>query len=309
MAWLWSSWQEYLDNVQPVVAKSRGLFYLAQLGSRFETEEKLFEAVSTLTNTIESLNKLGFTEYDDDMPLVEDAAIINQAKGLVSVLIGAGEKLLLYNKRIVKDGTAYDFLHQHEILEEWERYSETDQISFEIEQLISDTKELLKGYYQLKEADGQFLISELNLPSGLEEDFRLARNLFSVGFDEVGVLISGRGLEGVLRKIAQVRKIMIEAKGKVEPAYDADVYDLIELMYRLRWKVTKERLITQDIKALLHYLRALRNGGAHASPEGRRPPISPRETAKVVAETANRLWKDVTSTRARFEQTIIQKAW
>ncbi|HKS27870.1 MAG TPA: hypothetical protein VJS44_08630 [Pyrinomonadaceae bacterium] len=308
MAWLWSSWEEYIDNVAPVTIKSFGLFNLAHLGSWFETEEKLFEAVSKLTTSIESLNGLGFVE-DDDMPFVDDTETIEKAKDVVYDLIRAGEELLLYNKRLVKNGAAYGFLHQHELLEHWERYSASDRISLEIEQLITDTKELLKGYYQLKESDGQFLTFELGLPPELEADFRLARNLFSMGFDEVGVLISGRGLEGVLRKIAQVRKIMIDVKGRVEPASDADIYDLIELMFRLRWKITKHRLITTEVRALLHYLRALRNSGAHSSPEGKRATIGPREIAAVMAETANQLWKEVSGTRAKFEQTTIQKNW
>jgi hypothetical protein len=308
MAWLWSSWKEYLDNVQPVAVTSVGLFNLARLGSWFETEEKLFEAVSNLTAAIESLDKLGFVE-DDDMPLVDDENVIEEARDIVFDLIRAGEQILLYNKRLVKNGAAYGFLHQHELLEQWERYGATGRISLEVIQLISDTKELLKGYYQLKESDGQFLTFELKLPPELEADFRLARNLFSMGFDEVGVLISGRGLEGVLRKIAQARKIMIDARGKTEPAADADMHDLIEVMFRLRWKVSKHRLITTEVRALLHYLRAMRNSGAHSGPEGRKATIGPREIASVAAETASKLWADVSGTRAKFEQTIVPKNW
>src|SRR5258708_10474247 len=105
----------------------------------------------------------------------------------------------------------------------------------EIHQLMSDIHELLNGYQEFVQAEDRYLVGSLDLPPSLESDFRLARNLFSVGFDEVGLLIAGRGLEGVLRKIADVRKITLEVKGKMSPASEADVYDLIEAMSRLRW--------------------------------------------------------------------------
>src|SRR6185437_14073582 len=130
----------------------------------------------------------------------------------------------------------------------------------------------------------------------------LARNLFSVGFDEVGLLIAGRGLEGVLLEIADVRKISIDVKGKISPAGEADIYDLIEAMFHVRWITNKNRLITQETKTLLHYLRILRNSGAHARTN--RQVVSPREKAVVVAETANRLWNDVSSKRARLTSVI-----
>lgn len=122
---------------------------------------------------------------------------------------------MLYHKRLAKSDSAYGFLHQHDILEHWERYKTVGRISREIDQLVTDTNELLTGYYQIKESDERFLTYDLDLPPELEAEFRLVRNLFSVGFDEVGVLISGRGLEGVLRRVAQLRKIMIDTRGRV----------------------------------------------------------------------------------------------
>lgn len=179
----------------------------------------------------------------------------------------------------------------------------------EIDQLVKDTQELLDGYQEIIKEDEQFLIYKLDLPEDLEVDFRLARNLFSVGFDDVGVLIAGRGLEGVLRKIAGVRKIELVIKGKSTSASEVDIYDLIETMYQVKWKTTGLPLITKETKALLHYLRALRNESAHSRPNKRRTTISPRETAKVVAEAANQLWREVTSTRARLASATITKTW
>jgi hypothetical protein len=120
--------------------------------------------------------------------------------------------------------------------------------------------------------------------------------------------MAGRGLEGVLRRIADVRKIALIAKGKTYPASEADVYDLIETMNHVRWKAKGTSVITSETKALLHYLRILRNSSAHPA-KGSRRLASSRETAAIVAQTANRLWNDVVNSRARLAPTTVQKTW
>ena len=100
--------------------------------------------------------------------------------------------------------------------------------------------------------------------------------------------------------------MMIQRKNQAEAASESDLFDLIETMARIRWKRSGERLLTADTKALLHYLRTLRNATAHPT---RNLTLAPREIAKILAETANRLWNDVTKTRARFTETTIHKNW
>jgi len=124
-------------------------------------------------------------------------------------------------------------------------------------------RELLNGFYELVQSDENFLIQNLDLPADLKGDFVLARNLFSVGFEDVGLLIAARGFEGVIRKIAEVRKIMLDVKGKTLPAYEVDLRYLIETMGQLRWRNNSARVIEPETKALLHYLRTLRNSSAH----------------------------------------------
>src|SRR6185437_15810335 len=115
---------------------------------------------------------------------------------------------------------------------------------------FKDIDQMLSGYYALIQTDHSFLLGTLDLPDPLAADFRLARDLFSTGFDEIGLLVAGRGLEGVLRKIAAARKISLQTK-KTAPASEADSYDLIEVMYRVKWKLTGVSLISQETKALL----------------------------------------------------------
>lgn len=308
MAWLWSSWQEFLDYVHPASADNRGLFVNVKNGTTFEVEWDLHKAFEELTDTLSSLAKLGFAGRDNERP-PDDLSILDEAHGLVEELIHAGEELLLHHKRLAQSDAAYGFLSQHHILEHWDRYSATKRIFREIDQLVTDTSELTAGFYRMKSDDEKFLIYHLDLPSELESDFRVARNLFSIGVDEVGVFMVGRGFETVLRSIAKSRKIMISNKNQIEPASEADLFNLIEAMARLRWKRTASKLITTETKALLHYLRALRNSNAHPILEGTRSAIGAREIASLTTEIASRLWKDVTGTRARFAQTTINKSW
>lgn len=308
MVWLWASWQEYVDAVHPAAFDSPGRLRGAQRDSWFEAECHLWEAVRKLTEAARTLHTLGFTGSDHESP-PDDVSVINRAERIVLDAIFAGEELLLYHKRLAKSDAAYGFLHQNELVKHWDRYEGAGRLPMEIHQLMSDIGELLNGYQEFVQAEDRFIIGHIDLPSSLESDFRLARNLFSVGFDDVGLLIAGRGLEGVLRRIADVRKIAIEVKGKTSPASEADFYDLIEAMSRVRWKTSRTRLITPEIKALLHYLRSLRNSGAHPTGPSGRSTISPRETATLIAETADRLWKDVSGTRARLDPPAVQKTW
>ena len=307
MAWLWDSWEEYADGVHPVAVDRSGIIRMSHQDSWFETESSMCEAVWKLEEKVEALRQLGFTGSSHDKP-PQDSSIIAKAEHLVWEAIFEAETLLAYHKRLATSDAAYGFLHQHDLLSHWGRYAQTGRIAGEIHQLMFDIHELLQGYQGFTQTDQRFLVDDLDLPDSLEADFRLARNLFSVGFDELGLLMAGRGLEGVLRKIAEVRKVSLVAKGKSGPASEADLYDLIETMSQLRWKTNGTRLISPDTKALLHYLRALRNGGAHAA-RGKASAVSPREQAAIVAETANRVWEDVSTTRARLDPPAVQKTW
>ena len=139
-------------------------------------------------------------------------------------LVHAGEALLLHHKRLAVSRAAYGFLHQHDVLEHWERYNEV-RLSREIDQMVVDTHELLRGYRELLDTDERFLLEDLRLPDDLQADFRLARNLFSIGLDDVGLFMAGRGLEGVLRRIAAKRKIVLESKGRTTPVSETDLHD------------------------------------------------------------------------------------
>ncbi len=102
-------------------------------------------------------------------------------------------------------------------MEHWDRYAKNSRIAIEIQQLTKATDELLDGLAQLARADEHFIVDDIDLPDslGIRSFCATPRNLFSVGFDEVGLLAAGRGLEGVLRQIARrKRRILLQARGK-----------------------------------------------------------------------------------------------
>lgn len=305
MAWLWNSWEEFEDHVAPV-AVQRGRFTHFRHATELEMLGELLKAVQDLRNANDALARLGF---DDRMKIeAKGEKTMHEARNEVIHAVYAGEALLLFHKRLAMTDASYGFLHAHDTLEHWDRYAANMRILHEIQQLRRDVDKLLAGYDQMARDDERLFLDGLDLPEELEEDFRLARNLFSIGLDEVGLFTAARGLEKVLRKIAQDRKLVTVFKNKQRPTEEIDFYDLIETFARVSWKSSRASLISPDAKALLHYLRTLRNRGAHKR-HGRSEDEGIREKACLVAKIAGQLWASVHGKRARLYPILIAKDW
>ena len=305
MAWLWESWDEYVEWCNPSGIQ-RGTFNLSASNTELASAKKLLESFEELDDETNELRAMGFTP-EGKLPDY-GTALVNMAWNHVIKVVYAGETLLLYHKRLAQSESAYGFLHQNSILEHWDRYAAEKRIFSEVRQLVEDVDELIDGYRRLEREDERLLLHNLDLPKELERDFRLARNLFSIGVDEVALFIAARGLERVLRKIAHDRKITLEIKGKKEAASESDLHDLIETMSRIRWKVKRTLLISKETRTLLQYIRTVRNSGAHRGDQETESE-NLRHTASIIARTANRLWNAVATSRARLEQTNILRNW
>ena len=166
----------------------------------------------------------------------------------------------------------------------------------------------MDGYDRMAREDERLFLDGLELPEELEGDFGLSRDLFSIGLDEVGLFTAARGLEKVLRRIARDRKLVTVIKSKQRQTEDVDFYDLVESFARIGWKTRNELLISPDTKALLHYLRTLRNRGAHKG-TSRSDESGIREKACLIAKTAGQLWASVDGKRARLDPVVITKDW
>jgi hypothetical protein len=205
MPWLWNSWEEYRDWVHPSSIR-RGFWGLSHQQTWNEAESKLWDAVHRLTESRNSLCKLGFTGSDDDFP-PDSPADLSRVRHLVITVIHCGETLLLYHKRLAKSEASYGFLHQIDLLEHWDRYASTGRIASEIHQLVTDLRDLLQGYEAFLRAEDKFIIGGLDLPTSLESDFLLARNLFSVGFDDgLGSSLRDAGLRACCARLHMIER-------------------------------------------------------------------------------------------------------
>lgn len=305
MAWLWSTYEEFREWVQP--QQVRQVHYRKSLrDSWFQHYQEICDAVRELQNAREELAKVNRSlescpSDSQQLSLVHTAAL---------EAVHAGETLLLYHRRLGISRWAYAFVSTKDLLNHWERYAATHRIPLEIDELIEGIDELLYGYLELHDQDSDFLIQNLALPEHLEAEFRHARNLFSVGFEEAGLLIVSRGLEGVLREIARKRQITMLQRGTERPAWESDFHDLIEVFARVRWKATGERLLTNDEKALLHYLRTVRNNAAHPkSAKTVGSAESVREVAQIATTLASGIWRRLVKPRPRLASTRVERSW
>jgi hypothetical protein len=305
MPWLWESWEEYVKRCHPAGIRS-GSFNLSYRSTGLESTRLLLESVDNLREASGALIDLGFRRQNTALPKL-DAALVRSAREQVINAVYAGETLLLHHKRLALSELASSFLSENELLDHWERYATGPRIIHEIQEFARAVTELLEGYERLAREDELLLLDDLDLPQHLEEDFRLSRDLFSLGFDEVGLFVAARGLEKVLRRIAHGRKITLINGKKSEPASAATLHDLIETMAQVRWKVKGTPLLTKETKMLLEYVRTVRNSGAHAGSSDLETE-NLRHTASIIARSAQLIWK-AASARSKLSPSIVQKTW
>jgi len=129
-----------------------------------------------------------------------------EARDRVILSVHEGETLLLYHRRLALTEAASNFLHENDLLENRERYATGPRIVHEIQEFSDAVTELLEEYERLAREDECFLLDSLDLPYSLERDFRLSRNLFSLGFDEIALFVAARGFEKVLRRMRATEK-------------------------------------------------------------------------------------------------------
>jgi hypothetical protein len=97
-----------------------------------------------------------------------------------------------------------------------------------------------------------------SLPDDLQTDFVAARDVMSLGFTEAGLIYAGRGLEGVVRRIANDHNLF---PGKpIERVRFAEILTALEAK---RFSNDRKLVIDEQTKHRLHLSRAMRNHSAH----------------------------------------------
>ena len=308
MTWIWPSWEGFVETVNPFLLVSQGAHLAALRASKFENLQQLMQAVTEFRAALDLLDALGFRGQLHEISHAEFVET-ERTHEAVTRLVRAGEDLLFRHHRLAKTDHAYGYLHQHGILRHWPRFDKNGTLPYEVTQLVRDAKVLLRGFEQIAREDEGFLLAELDLPDELAADFCLARDLFSVGFDRTGLLISGRGLEGVLRGLSDMHELTLATGGKETPLSTVGLFDLIEGMHHCRHAGSGERLIDHETRQLLHYLRSARNAGAHLPSTGGTVPGSPRDLAALVAKVATQIWGTNGHLDDGLRNTVIQKSW
>ncbi len=278
---MWDSWDQYSEKISPVFVTQgsfRGYADMHLAESALNKAKYLFKVEQSL---LELRKLVQEASTDENKPL----------ENIVDELVDSGERLLLFHKQLAQTNHAYGFLNQHEISrrDNWDRYNSKRQ-KLEANQLVQDATELVKGFYELQEKERNFLVDRAELPPELLADFKQARDLFSVGLGDAGLLLVSRGLENVLKTIAANQKLILvsQRKGKI-PVQDIDLHKVIEVMAKLEWVDTQATVINKEDVALMHYLREARNGRAHPNRKGLSQ--SPELTARLGAQMASSLWR------------------
>lgn len=305
MSSFWITEEEFKEFVHPVELDKSGQFKLYLLSSAFERQKELCLSVEELQRALEKLADMGFGN-EEISGEVEQRDLEKVRKGIWDIA-RSGEEILLYHKRLALSEWSNDFLHEKDLDEHWERYAPTGRIFKELNQLIYASQKLLTGFYKFIDEDRNFVVNDVELPESLALDFVHARDLFSVGFEEIGLLVAGRGLEGILREIARIRGIKIKNKKGISEASEASFFDLIETFYRLKWEDGEVRFIDSSTKALLHFLRETRNSGAHPSINSSWG--AARGIVLVVAKTGNLLWANGKKRESPIVEKVVQKNW
>ncbi len=126
------------------------------------------------------------------------------------------------------------------------------------------------------------------MPEDLVASFRTARDLCSVGFEDVALLICGRGFENVVRRVLETWDVQIATKSGSTAVAEATLNDVIETMKRLRWKDDSSKVFSGQSVALMHWARQVRNGEAHPGED--KMAADERTSAKLTAEVSARVW-------------------
>ena len=209
-----------------------------------------------------------------------------------------GELPLLHQRWLAIDLASAGFLNAKEAISHAAHEFHRDTAYYDLRTLHESVNEMLAVHDRFLTDRSGYLVYDIHdLPKPLQKDFREARDLFSLGFDEMGLFACGRGLEMVARAILGERSVKIMSKGRETKASEADLYSVIECMDHLRW-VDGSRFVGKKTSQLLHWVRMVRNEAAHPSDSD----MEARQIAPLVAKAAMSLWIEHSSHKDRALQ-------
>ncbi len=201
-------------------------------------------------------------------------------------IVKHGEYVLAFCKPLAETKGGQEFIEDKDVFEHLPRYQKQSWGSAKgrTTDLLRATEALIQDIHEFWGTDASFLNCVPDLPDDLKADFIAARDVMSLGFTEAGLIYAGRGLEGVVRRIASDHNLF---PGKaIERARFAEILTALE---GKRFSTSRRLVIDEQTKHRLHLSRAMRNHSAH--PDSQRETEGFREEAILMARKANELWK------------------
>lgn len=299
-SWRWTTNDEFIEYVEPHSLNEVNNVRNYQVFHCFaEACRDLFENVDTLRTSLESLEK-----WLETHKLVDDEAL-----AIANDICWNGEHMLLFQRRLAVGMGAYSFLHGKGGIERATHKPGKPTGRYALERLCKDTRQLLAAFDEALSNDAKFLVDDVRgLPEHLKDDFRTARDLSSVGFEDVALIVCGRGFEKVVRAVLDARAISITGSKVKVPASKAMLNDLIGAMGRMSWQDDGSRVFSPQSVSLMQWIREVRNGSVHEGEED--VAADERATATILAQVTARLWEMHTKNLGReLNATELQKNW
>jgi hypothetical protein len=292
--WHWESTETFREYVHPIEHAPGNAVHVARSYTGFERVVKFCRVVCELESACSELERIiSIAAHPPTSPFSEDQ--FDEVWTAAHHIVSSGEYALAYCKPLAKTKGGEEFIERKHIFEQLPRYQAQSWGSCKswTVDFLQTTKQFLEAIHDFLETEKTFLDHVPDLPEDLKIDFVAARDVMSLGYDEAGLIYAGRGLEGVVRRIAQDHKVI---PGKaVERLRLAEILTTLEAK---RFSHNQSLVIDEQTKQLLQLSRVMRNHSAH--PNSQRGSQGFREGAILMAQKANELWKKCSASGVQF---------
>lgn len=283
--WHWETPDEFLRRVHPIEFAPKNAVGVAKHWTGLKRMLEFCRAVNNMELAYHELKRIAsVAAKPPTTPYTE-----NEFRDVWSAacrIVGEGEHALAYCKPLAETKGGMEFITRKEAFEHLPRHQKQSWGSAKSGtiDLLRATEALMDSIHEFWDTDETFLNCVPELPDELKADFVAARDVMSLGFTEAGLIYAGRGLEGVVRRIASDHNLF---PGKaIERVRFAEILTALE---GKRFSTTRKLVIDEQTKHRLHLSRAMRNHSAH--PDSQREMDGYREEAILMARKANDLWK------------------
>jgi hypothetical protein len=283
--WHWESAEEFKQHVHPIEHAPKNAVQVARHWTGLKRMLEFCRAVNGLETAFHELKRISsVAAKPPTKPYTQDE--FRDVWAAACQIVRQGECALAYCKPLAETKGGEEFIERKEVFEQFPRYQKEPWGSAKsgTMDLLRATEEFMQAIHDFWQTNHSFLKFVPDLPDDLKSDFVAARDVMSLGFTEAGLIYAGRGLEGVVRRIATDHNLF--PNKSIERVRFAEILTALEAK---RFSTDRKLVIDEQTKHRLHLSRAMRNHSAH--PDSQRGLQGYREEAILMAQKANELWK------------------